>query len=289
MQLVSAFSVRPSSELKGFIRVVYTSLADVVGSYSRWTSVFPSNARPLLIWPLCRLCEDAPAVFQESSNLDILMWIGENLALEDEEEVISAITVILRSVANIELQNKLITQLLSSSYGVLSKLVNDDVESSGRQSPGTYTRMLSSVTRGLYRIGTVFSHLSTFLSSVYVADGPILSLLTVFCPILEKLFRSEHMENGSLAAAVCRTLSVAVQWSGDHFMLLLPSVLDFCVIADEFCHKEEYWSLFTTTFERFPQASSLMGINLSYMCDQEPDLVEAYVNFASALIRGCHM
>ncbi|CAN7040500.1 unnamed protein product [Brassica oleracea var. botrytis] len=31
-----------------------------------------------------------------------------------------------------------------------------------------------------------------------------------------------------------------------------------------------------------------MGINLSYICDQEPDLVEAYVNFASALIRGCH-
>lgn len=31
-----------------------------------------------------------------------------------------------------------------------------------------------------------------------------------------------------------------------------------------------------------------MGINSSYICDQEPDLVEAYVNFASALIRGCH-
>jgi hypothetical protein len=31
-----------------------------------------------------------------------------------------------------------------------------------------------------------------------------------------------------------------------------------------------------------------MGINSSYICDQEPDLVEAYVNFASALIRSCH-
>jgi transportin-3 len=59
-----------------------------------------------------------------------------------------------------------------------------------------------------------------------VADGPILSLLTVFWPILEKLFRSEHMESGSLAAAACRALSVAVQSSGEHFMLLLPSVLD---------------------------------------------------------------
>jgi transportin-3 len=166
--------------------------------------------------------------------------------------------------------------------------------------------MLSSVTRGLYRIGTVFSHLATSLPSVPVADGPILSLLTVFWPILEKLFRSEHMESGSLAAAACRALSVAVQSSGEHFMLLLPSVLDClsrnflsfqsqecyirtaCVIAEEFCHKEEYGSLFITTFERFTQASSLMGINSSYICDQEPDLVEAYVNFASALIRSCH-
>ncbi|CAN7064189.1 unnamed protein product [Brassica oleracea var. botrytis] len=326
-QLVSAFSVRPSSELKGFLCVVYRSLADVVGSFSRWISVSPSNARPLLLFlaggisePICthacasalrKICEDAPAVIQETSNLDILMWIGEcleqwNLALEDEEEVISAITVILGSVANKELQNKLLTQLLSSSYGVLSTLVDDDVESSGRQNPATYTRMLSSVTRGLYRIGTVLSHLATSLSSVPVADGPILSLLTVFWPILEKLFRSEHMESGSLAAAACRALSVAVQSSGEHFMLLLPSVLEClsrnflsfqsqecyirtgCVIAEEFCHKEEYGSLFITTFERFTQASSLMGINSSYICDQEPDLVEAYVNFASALIRGCH-
>ncbi|WZY97575.1 hypothetical protein YC2023_069904 [Brassica napus] len=229
MQLVSSFSVRPSSELKGFICVVYRSLADVVGSFSRWISIFPSNGRPLLLLlflaggisePICshacasalrKIYEDAPA------------W---NLALEDEEEVISAITVILGSVPNKELQNKLLTQLLSSSYGVLSKLVDDDVESSSRQSPATYTRMLSSVTRGLYRIGTVFSHLETSLSSVPVSDGPILSLLTAFWPILEKLFRSEHMENGSLAVAACRALSVAVQSSGEHFMLLLPSVLE---------------------------------------------------------------
>ncbi|CAN7020253.1 unnamed protein product [Brassica rapa subsp. trilocularis] len=202
------------------------------------------------------------------------MRIGEcldlwNLALEDEEEVISAITVILGSVANKELQNKLLTQLLSSSYGVLSKLVDDDVKPSSRQNPATYTRMLSSVTRGLYRIGTVFSHLATSLSSVPVADSPILCLLTAFWPILEKLFRSEHMESGSLAAAACRALSVAVQSSCEHFMLLLPSVLEClsrnflsfqsqecyirtaCVIADEFCEKEVYGSLFITDGNKF--------------------------------------
>ncbi|KAG2268325.1 hypothetical protein Bca52824_062880 [Brassica carinata] len=199
MQLVSAFSDRPSSELKGFMccMSVYRSLADVIGSFSRWISVFPSNGRPLLLFlaggisePICshacasalrKICEDAPAVVHETCNLDILMRIGE---------------------------------------------VDDDVEYSSKQSPAAYTRMLSSVTRGLYRIGTVFSHLATSLSSVPVADGPILSLLTAFWPILEKLVRSEHMESGSLAAAACRALSVAVQSSGFRLSYLVILLRD---------------------------------------------------------------
>ncbi|XP_010528108.1 PREDICTED: transportin MOS14 [Tarenaya hassleriana] len=327
MQLVSILSARPSTELKGFICIVFRSLADVIGSYSRWITAFPSNTRPLLLFlaggiseSLCshacasalrKLCEDAPAVIQEPSNLDILMWIGEcleqrTLPLEDEEEVISAISVILGSVTNKELQNKLLTQLLSSSYAALAKLVDDDDNFSARQDPATYTRTLSCVTRGLYRIGTVCSHLATALPSGSMADGPILSLLTVFWPILEKLFSSEHMESSSLSVAACRALSVAVQSSGEHFMVLLPNVLDClsrnflsfqsqecyirtaCVIAEEFCHKEEYGPLFITAFERFTRASSVMGINSSYICDQEPDLVEAYVNFAAALTHSCH-
>ncbi|KAF3583689.1 hypothetical protein F2Q69_00026468 [Brassica cretica] len=181
MQLVSAFSVRPSSELKGFRCVVYRSLADVVSSFSRWISVFPSNGRPLLLFlagvisePICshacasalrKICEDPPAVVQETSKLDILMRIGE-----------------LERV----LDHFLAAQMVTSSLLV------------------DRTQQLTQEW-----IGTVFSHLATSLSSVPVADGPILSLLTAFWPILEKLFRSEHMESGSLAAAACRALSVA--------------------------------------------------------------------------------
>lgn len=58
------------------------------------------------------------------------------------------------------------------------------------------------------------------------------------------------------------------------------------VVIEEFGHKEEYAPLFITTFERFTQASSVMGLNSSYICDQEPDLVEAYTNFASTFVRG---
>lgn len=63
-------------------------------------------------------------------------------------------------------------------------------------------------------MGTVFSHLAGPLSIGPSPDDPILVLLSVFWPVLEKLFRSEHMENGSLSAAACRALSQAVQSSG---------------------------------------------------------------------------
>jgi len=60
------------------------------------------------------------------------------------------------------------------------------------------------------------------------------------------------------------------------------------VVIEEFSHKEEFGPLFVITFERFTQATSVMGLNSSYICDQEPDLVEAYTNFASTVVRGTH-
>lgn len=47
----------------------------------------------------------------------------------------------------------------------------------------------------------------------HVEDDTVL-VLEFFWPLLEKLFRSSHMENASLSAAACRSLSVAVHSSG---------------------------------------------------------------------------
>lgn len=58
------------------------------------------------------------------------------------------------------------------------------------------------------------------------------------------------------------------------------------VVIEEFGHREEYGPLFVTTFERFTKAASVMALNSSYICDQEPDLVEAYTNFASTFVRS---
>lgn len=58
------------------------------------------------------------------------------------------------------------------------------------------------------------------------------------------------------------------------------------VVIEEFSNREEYGPLFIKTFERFTQAASVMGLNSSYICDQEPDLVEAYTTFASTFVRS---
>nr|POF20275.1 transportin mos14 [Quercus suber] len=436
MQLVTMLSIWPSDELKGYVCFVYRSLADVVGSYSKLISAFQSNARSLLLFlatgiseplssnacasALRKICEDASAVIYEPANLEILMWVGEglekrNLPLEYEEEIVSAISLILGSVPNQELKGNLLARLLSSSYEAIGKLVEEDNKHSLRQNPATYTQILTSAARGLYRMGTVFSHLGTSLPTGPSADDPILALLTVFWPMLEKLFMSGHLENGNLAAAACRALSQAVQSSGQHFVAVLPKVLDCLstnflsfqshecyirtdehqesrlqsttpelqslmgtvfshlgtslptgpsaddpilalltvfwpmleklfmsghlengnlaaaacralsqavqssgqhfvavlpkvldclstnflsfqshecyirtasVVIEEFGHREDYGPLFVTTFERFTYAVSVVALNSSYICDQEPDLVEAYTNFASTFVRG---
>ncbi|XP_068335022.1 uncharacterized protein [Pyrus communis] len=325
MQLVTVLATWPLDELKGIMCIVYRSLADVVGSYSKWISAFQTNARPLLLFlaagiseplsssscasALRKVCEDASAVMYEPLNLEILMWIGEGLEkrylpLEDEEEVISAVSLILGSITNKELKSSLLARLLSSSFEAIGKLVDADNSHRLRLNPATYTQILNSGARGLYRVGTVFSHLATSVQSGHSADDCMLALLQVFWPILEKLFRSEHMENGNLSAAACRALTQAIQSSGQHFLRLLPKVLDCLstnyvtfqshecyirtasVVIEEFGHKEEYGPLFVTTLERFTYAASVMALNSSYICDQEPDLVEAYTNFASTYVRG---
>ncbi|KAK3183949.1 hypothetical protein Dsin_031235 [Dipteronia sinensis] len=325
MQFVTMLSAQRSDDLKGFMHIVYRSLADVIGSYSKWISAFQNNARPLLLFlaagiseplssnacasALRKICEDASALIDEPSNLEILMWIGEalekrQLPLEDEEEVVSAISMILGSVSNKELKNNLLGRLLSSSYEAIGKLIDGDKNRSLLQNPATYTQIMSSATRGLYRMGTVFSHLAAPLPTDPATDDPMYALLRIFWPMLEKLFRSEHLENGNLSTAACRALSLAIQSSGQHFVTLLPQVLDCLstnfvsfqnhecyirtasIVIEEFGHKEEYGPLLVTTFERFTQAASVVALNSSYICDQEPDLVEAYTNFASTFVRS---
>lgn len=61
-------------------------------------------------------------------------------------------------------------------------------------------------------MGAVFSNLGN--SPTDVEDDTILSLLGVLWPLFEKLFRSVHMESGSLSTAACRSLSLALKSSG---------------------------------------------------------------------------
>ncbi|XP_047333705.1 transportin MOS14 isoform X2 [Impatiens glandulifera] len=323
MNLIAVLSTRTPDELIGFMLIVYRSLAEVVGSYSKCLSTCQSNVRPLLLFlaggileplssnacasALHKLCEDASAEMYEPSSLEILIWLGEelkkkHLPLECEEEVIGAIILIVSNVPNKEIKINLLTKLLSSTYEAIGELI--DEEKSSILNPANYTLVVGAATRGLHRMASVFSHLAVPLSTSPTSDNTSLALLGVFWPMLEKLFRSKHMENGSLSLAACKTLSQAILSSGQHLGTLLPKALDCLlsnfilfqnhdwyiraasVVIKEFGGNEEYRTLFISTFERFTYAASVMAINSSYICDQEPDLVEAYTNFAFTFVRS---
>ncbi|CAD6253673.1 unnamed protein product [Miscanthus lutarioriparius] len=325
MHFVNILSSR-TPELNGSLFLVYKSFGDVIGSYSKWLSSSQSNIKPLLLFcasgisksissnacslALRKLCEDAPSFIHEPQNLEILFWISEgmnkgNLQLEDEEEIISAITHALSSVSEKELKKSSLARLLCSSYSAVEKIIDIDRDQSLRQNPAAYTQSLDLAVRGLYRMSALFHHLATSVTSGLVDDDIIIVLIGILWPLLEKLFRSSHMENVNLSAAVCRSLSSAIHSCGHHFHILLPKVME-CLSAnfllfqrhdcflrtaanviEEFGHKEEYGALCVRTFETLSSASSISALNSSYTCDQEPDLVEAYTYFTSMFIRCC--
>ncbi|XP_024319110.1 transportin MOS14 isoform X2 [Brachypodium distachyon] len=326
MHFVNILSSRTPAELNGCHFLVYKSFGDVIGSYSKCLSSAKSNIKPLLLFcasgiaksvsanacslALRKLCEDASSFIHDPQNLEILFWISEgmdegNLRIEDEEEIISAITHALCSVLDKELRKSSLSRLLCSSYSAVKKINDVDRDQSLRQGPGAYTQALNLAVRGLHRMGALFSHLAASVASGLIDDDTISVLLGIFWPLLEKLSKSSHMENTSLSAAACRSLSSAIHSCGQHFQILLPNILE-CLstnfllyqrhdcflktaanVIEEFGHKEEYSVVCVRTFETFSSAASLSNLNSSYTCDQEPDLVEAYVNFTSAFIRCC--
>ncbi|GAB2278317.1 hypothetical protein Dimus_013002, partial [Dionaea muscipula] len=309
---------------KGFMCIVYRSLADVIGSYSKWISTLNTHARPLLLFlaagvsrplsasscvsALRKICEDASSIIYDPLNLEVLVWIGEglekqHLPLEDEEEVVTAITLVVGMLPDNELKHNILNRMLSSGYGAIGKLINDDKEHIVRQNPVSYTRLLNSAARGLYRMASVLSHLGTSLSKASPVDDPLLVLLSIFWPIMEKLLKTKHIEDRNLSAAACRVLSQAIQSSGHHFATLLPTVLECLssnflsfqnhecyirtasIVIEEFGHRDEYGPLFINILDRFTHAASIVALNSPYICDQEPDLVEAYVGFTSIFVR----
>ncbi|AQK57548.1 ARM repeat superfamily protein [Zea mays] len=295
MHFVNILSSRTPVELNGNLFLVYKSFGDVVGSYSKWLSSSQCNIKPLLLFcasgisksvssnacslALRKLCEDAPSFIHEPQNLEILFWIGEgmnkgNLQLEDEEEIISAITHALSSISEKELKKSSLARLLCSSYSAVEKIIDIDRDQLLRQNPAAYTQSLDLAVRGLYRMSALFHHLATSVTSGLVDDDIIIVLLGIFWPLLESLFRSSHMENVHLSAAICRSLSSAIHSCAAN-------------VIEEFGHKEEYGALCVRTFEILSSASSISALNSSYTCDQEPDLVEAYTYFTSMFIRCC--
>ncbi|KAM0828073.1 hypothetical protein ACQ4PT_067795 [Festuca glaucescens] len=148
MHFVNILSSRTPAELNGCQFVVYKSFGDVIGSYSKWLSSSESNIKPLLLFcasgiskslssnacslALRKLCEDATSFIHEPQNLEILFWISKgmdegNLRIEDEEEIVSAITHALCSILDKEPRKNSLARLLYSSYSAVEKIVSANV------------------------------------------------------------------------------------------------------------------------------------------------------------------
>ncbi|KAL2327819.1 hypothetical protein Fmac_021246 [Flemingia macrophylla] len=85
MQLVTMLSIKPSNGLNGFICIVYRSLADVVGSYSKWVSAFKEKFRALFDFGIGGTTGFGGSVHHSSSNRRDYDGGGSprNLSLDD--------------------------------------------------------------------------------------------------------------------------------------------------------------------------------------------------------------
>ncbi|KAJ3671776.1 hypothetical protein LUZ60_007855 [Juncus effusus] len=322
MHLVTILSNSKLEGQDGLLSLVYKTIAEVIGSYSKWLiSILPHNLRQLLVFcasgigqldcskacssTLRKLCEEAFSIIHEPQNLEILFWIFEglerkNLETEEEEEIIGAVTLALNSVPNKEIKKNYLAQLISPSYTAIQNLIDLNKDQIMLQDPGLYTLNLNHAIKGLSRMGAIFQNLT-----MQENDDTNKSLINIIWPLLEKLFLSSHMENSNLSSSACRSLSLAIHSSGQNFQLVLPKLLD-CLSSNflkfqnhdcylrtaatglkEFGNIQEFGQLYIKTFERFNSANSISSLNSSYICDQEPDLIEAYTNFTSTFITCC--
>ncbi|KAG6520138.1 hypothetical protein ZIOFF_017170 [Zingiber officinale] len=74
------------------------------------------NANVRYAW----LASSKDAVDEMMSHEDLEKW---NLSYEEEEEIVSAITLTLNTIVNKELKKSSLSRLLSSSYKAIEKLV----------------------------------------------------------------------------------------------------------------------------------------------------------------------
>ncbi|MCO5587430.1 hypothetical protein L7F22_041379 [Adiantum nelumboides] len=305
---------------------VHKSAAEVVGSFSKLLCVNSTEVLPVLSFlasgiqipaaasssaiALRKLCEEVPFVANDSNNLEGLLWIGQSLhkvglTLREEEDIISAIGTVLALTSNEEVLNISLKRVLEPSYKAIEALLKTDGKGSMRHHSASYSTTLEAAVRGLTRLGLILSHLPFVNKSYHYVESPVLNVLRYFWPLLESVLASRHMENNNLAAAVCRALSFIIQASGQKFSALLSEVMaalcrnfiavhsseyfirPAAVALEEFGHKEELGPLFIRTLGAFTEAEVISAMNSSYACDQEPDVVEAYMGFTSAFLRCC--
>eukprot|EP00250_Pteridium_aquilinum_P011675 c20234_g1_i2 orf=2239-4194(-) len=144
MGLIMAMHTAQIDAAPTLMHLVHKSAADVVGSFSKLlcpnaTAVLSvlsflasgiqiSAAASSSAIALRKLCEEAPLISNDSSNLEGLLWIGEGLhrmvlTLREEEDIVSAIGSVLAAINNEEILNASLKRVLKPSYEAIEALV----------------------------------------------------------------------------------------------------------------------------------------------------------------------
>ncbi|KAJ7532039.1 hypothetical protein O6H91_14G069600 [Diphasiastrum complanatum] len=227
---------------------VHKSLAQVVGSFSKWICNYQTAVFPLLSFlasgltkpvaanacatALRKICEDVTYLTSEPANFDCIMWIGEGLqkleiSLLEEAEVVCGISRVLSTLNNSASLNDALQRLLKSSYESIESLLN--LESGSDESLKLYTSAYAAAhrdcIRALHRLGTYINELSGPGFPATIGEESFLRVLAHFWPLLERLFVSQHMQDSDLAVAACKALTQAIKAGGGHFSSLLPNVM----------------------------------------------------------------
>ncbi|KAL3697054.1 hypothetical protein R1sor_011130 [Riccia sorocarpa] len=308
------------------MNLIHKSGAQVVGSYSGWICSYPNAILPLLSFlaaglpvpvaasacatALRKICEDVSSISTEPRTFEGLIQVGEELyrfrlSLQEEEDVVCAVSCVLSTLNNSAELNKALGRLLKPSDEAITALLQTDSEGSQKLHSASYAAALEGGIRALHRLGIYFRQLSSSSAENFNGEEPMLTILAHFWPLLERLLLSRHMEDGGLALAACKTLSHAIQASGRKFSTLLPEIMNAlsnnfisyqshvcfirtaAVAVEEFGHESEHGALFIETLKVFTFSDAMAQMSSSYACDQEPELAEAYMNFTSSFVRCC--
>ncbi|GBG62363.1 hypothetical protein CBR_g30317 [Chara braunii] len=332
MQFIVSLPSNPLPVPDYAVPLVHKSAAEVVGAYAEWLCSYPSAALPLLSFlalglsssistsacatALRKVCEEVKVVVQGPTAVEGLLHIGERLhtlplSLAEERDVLCAIGKVLSAAPRGPCLLQAAQRLFQSVQNALEELLDLPMEKSpSRQQSGSssqvaYAMAQEAAVRALNRLAAICSDVLAPPNGCLKDDDPMLSVLTVAWPLLERLLTSAHAADSGIAAGICRCLIEAMNATGQKFAPLLQPFLTAMASAftslrahacfikaaaaaiQEFGSDPKFASTAIEILRTFSQAEVAKSLSTRQGCDAEPEIAEQYMRLMTTFIVQC--